>query len=68
MASYNLQANDISQSTPKLQKGPVTLRAGESRTLNLPVKCSRIAVLAVSTPGAVTIEEEIGGAKASCSA
>ena len=92
MASYNLQANDVSQSTPKLQRGPVTirtyvniyfkvgeepvadsktcalLRAGESRTLNLPVKCSRIAVLAVSSPGAVTIEEEIGGAKASCSA
>ena len=91
MASYNLQATDASQSTPKLQKGPVTisayvsiyfkvgeepiadnrtcalLRAGESRTLNLPVKCSKIAVLAVKDAGTVTIAEEIGGAKASCS-
>jgi hypothetical protein len=91
MASYNLQATDASQSTPKLQRGPVTirayvgiyfkvgeepiadsgtcalLRAGESRTLNLPVKCSKIAVLAVKDTGTVTISEEIGGAKASCS-
>lgn len=91
MASYNLQATDVSQSTPRLQKGPVTirayvsiyfkvgedpvadtrtcalLRAGESRTLRLPVKCSSIAVIAVDEPGAVTVAEEIGGAKASCS-
>lgn len=42
------------------------LRAGESRTMRFPVRCSRIAVQAVNTPGAVTITEQAGGVKASC--
>jgi hypothetical protein len=44
------------------------LRAGESREMRFPVKCSKIAVQAVSTPGAVTITEQAGGVKASCTA
>lgn len=43
------------------------LRAGETLELRLPVKCSSIAVLAVSEPGAVTIVETNGGARSSCS-
>jgi hypothetical protein len=42
------------------------LRAGESRTMRFPVKCSRIAVQAVGASGAVTITEQAGGVKASC--
>ena len=43
------------------------LRAGETIELRLPVKCSSIAVLAVNEPGAVTIVENNGGARSSCS-
>ena len=91
MASYSIQANDVSQTTPVLRKGPVTLHAGvnvyfkiasdptadsqscalllagQSRTINLPVKCLKIAVLAVDTRGAISIIEESGGASSSCS-
>jgi len=91
MASYSIQANDVSQSTPVLRKGPVTLHAGvsvyfkiasdptadsrscalllagQSRTINLPVKCLKIAVLAVDTHGSISIVEESGGASSSCS-
>jgi len=91
MASYSIQANDVSQSTLVLRKGPVTLHAGvsvyfkiasdpvadsqscallmagQSRTVNLPVKCLKIAVLAVNDPGSVNIIEESGGASSSCS-
>lgn len=42
------------------------LRAGETIELRLPVKCSKIAVLAVNEPGAVTVMEQVGGTKASC--
>ena len=44
------------------------LRAGEIKEINLPVSCSRVAVMAVGEPGAVTVTEMSGGAKASCSA
>ena len=43
------------------------VRAGTTQTLRIPVKCSKLAVLAVSTPGWVTVHE-INGTKASCSA
>lgn len=43
------------------------LRAGETREMRFPVKCSRVAILAVDQPGAVTVAEHNGGAKASCS-
>jgi hypothetical protein len=42
------------------------LRAGESREMRFPVKCSKIAVQAVGEHGAVTITEQSGGVKASC--
>jgi len=41
--------------------------AGTTQTLRIPVKCSKIAFLAVKDPGWVTIAE-INGVKASCSA
>ena len=44
------------------------LRAGESREMRFPVKCSKIAVQAVGVHGAVTITEQSGGVKASCTA
>jgi len=92
MAAYSLTANNVSQQSPNLAKGPVRiyasvavywvvgenpqarssncamLAAGQSIELRLPVKCSRIAVLAVNEPGVVTVSETHGGAKASCSA
>ena len=43
------------------------LRAGESIELNLPVGCSRLAVLAVNDAGFVTVTE-MNGIRASCSA
>ena len=42
------------------------LRAGESREMRFPVKCSKIAVQAVNTEGFVTVTEASGGVKASC--
>jgi len=84
-------ASSDSQSTPVLQKGPITIyteaavyfvvgenpvakssgcaliRAGETVQLRLPVRCSRVAVMAVSTPGTVTITEISGGNSSSCS-
>lgn len=90
MATYSIQANDVSQTTPVLQKGPIRihtevtvywtvgenptatnkcalLMAGQTRDLRLPVKCSRVAVLAVDSPGYVTVSEQSGGASSSCS-
>ena len=90
MASYSINANSVSQTTPVLARGPVTitatvnvfwrvgenpqadnrcalLRAGTTQTLRIPVKCSRIAFLAVAEPGWVTVHE-VNGTKASCSA
>jgi hypothetical protein len=90
MASYSIQANDVSQTTPVLARGPITvtaqasvfwrvgenpvaddrcalLRAGTRLQLQIPVKCSRIAFLAVKDPGWVTVHE-VNGTKASCSA
>ena len=89
MASYSINANSVSQPTPVLARGPITitaqvsvfwrvgenptadnrcalLRAGASLQLRIPVKCSRIAFLAVNTPGWITVHE-INGTKASCS-
>ena len=89
MASYSINANSVSQPTPVLARGPVTitatvnvfwrvgenpvadnkcalLRAGTTQTLRIPVKCSRIAFLAVKDPGWVTVSE-LNGTKASCS-
>jgi hypothetical protein len=43
------------------------LRAGESRDINLPVKCSKIAIMAADKPGIFTVTEIQGGAPASCS-
>jgi len=42
------------------------IRAGTTQTLRIPVKCSRIAILAVKEPGWVTVYE-VNGTKASCS-
>ena len=90
MASYSINANAVSQTTPVLARGPVTitaqvnvfwrvgenpiadnkcalLRAGTTQTLRIPVKCSRIAFLAVKEPGWATVAE-VNGVKASCSA
>jgi hypothetical protein len=89
MASYSINANSVSQATPVLARGPVTitaqvsvfwrvgenpvadnkyalLRAGTSLQLRIPVKCSKIAFLAVKDPGWVTVHE-VNGTKASCS-
>lgn len=48
-------------------KRSAVLKAGDTLELNLPVNCSRLAVLAVKESGTVTITELIGGARASCS-
>jgi hypothetical protein len=89
MASYSISANSVSQSTPVLARGPVTIttdvnvywrvgenpvadnrcalvRAGTRLEIRIPVKCSRIAFLAVKDPGWVTVHE-VNGTKASCS-
>jgi hypothetical protein len=89
MASYSVNANSVSQTTPVLARGLVTitaqvsvfwrvgenptadnkcalLRAGTSLQLRIPVKCSKIAFLAVKDPGWVTVHE-VNGTKASCS-
>lgn len=47
--------------------GCALIRAGETLQLRLPVRCSSIAILAVSEPGTVTITEISGGASSSCS-
>ena len=44
------------------------LPAGQSIDLKLPVKCSKVAVLAVKDSGTVTVTETGGGASSSCSA
>ncbi len=46
--------------------GCAILRGGSTLELRLPVECSRLAVLAVDTPGVVTISEINGRVKASC--
>lgn len=89
MASYSINANSVSQTTPVLARGLVTItsdvnvywrvgenptadnhcalvRAGTRLEIRIPVKCSKIAVLAVKEPGWVTIHE-VNGTKASCS-
>jgi hypothetical protein len=90
MASYSIQATSVSQQTPVLRKGPISIYAsvaayfvvgenptvtpgkcalipaGETRELNLPVKCSKIAILAVNEQGTVSIVERSAGVKASC--
>jgi hypothetical protein len=52
--------------TPVADNKCALVRAGTTQTLRIPVKCSRIAILAVKEPGWVTIHE-INGTKASCS-
>ena len=44
------------------------LRAGDTLELRLPVNCSKLSVLAIKEPGAVTIIDITGGARSSCSA
>lgn len=89
MASYNIQSNKISQSTPKLQRGEIKITAtvsvyfrigndpvadnkcafipaGETRQIRLPTNCLQVAVLAVNTPGGVTVSE-VSKVRASCS-
>ena len=44
------------------------LRSGQTLNLRIPVKCSKIAILAVKDIGPVTISEQSGGASSSCSA
>ena len=91
MTSFVINANNQSQATPVLRKGPIKihatvavywrvgeqptannncalLRAGQSIDLNLPVKCSKVAILAVKDSGTVTVTETGGGASSSCSA
>ena len=43
------------------------IRAGESRRINLPTRCLRLAVLAVNEPGVVSVTEESEGVRARCS-
>lgn len=43
------------------------LRSDESIEINLPVKCSKIAVMAVTEPGTVTILEQSNKISPSCS-
>jgi hypothetical protein len=44
------------------------LKANEQRRIRLPVKCTKLSLLAVSNPGVITITEENEGVTASCSA
>jgi hypothetical protein len=44
------------------------LKAGQSIDLVLPVKCSKVAVLAVNDWGTALVTETGGGASSSCSA
>ena len=44
------------------------LSAGQSRDINLPVKCSKVAIMAADKAGIFTVTEVQGGARASCSA
>jgi len=90
MASYSIQASDVSQTTPKLSRGQVSITssvpiywvvgenpiadsrcsiilAHDTRIIRLPVSCSKLAVLAVETPGTVSIVE-INGIRSSCMA
>lgn len=48
-------------------EGCARLAAGQTLELRLPTSCARLAVLAVDTPGSVTVTEVSGGARASCS-
>ena len=89
MASFNLQADAVSRSTPKLARGEIRITAevpvyyrigndpvandrcafiaaGKTLTVRLPTSCLQLAVLAVNTPGGVTVAE-VNGTKASCS-
>lgn len=53
---------------PTANNNCALLKAGQSIDLILPVKCSKVAVLAVNNPGTVTVTETGGGASSSCSA
>jgi hypothetical protein len=55
----------VGSDTPQATTSCALLPANKPLTLRLPVKCLKIAVLAVDTPGYVTIVE-INGTKASC--
>jgi hypothetical protein len=57
----------VGSDTPTATDRCAVIAAGQTLTLRLPVKCLRIAFLAVNQPGLVTIVE-INGTKASCSA
>jgi len=60
---YYVVGSDMPTATNKC----AVIAQGQPLTLRLPVKCLRIAFLAVNAPGLVTIAE-INGTKASCSA
>ena len=57
----------VGSDTPVATNRCAVISAGQTLTLRLPVKCLRIAFLAVNAPGLATIVE-INGTKASCSA
>lgn len=52
---------------PQAGPGCARLAAGQTLELKLPTSCARLAVLAIGEPGAVTVTEVSGGARASCS-
>jgi hypothetical protein len=57
----------VGSDTPTATNRCAVIAAGQTLTLRLPVKCLRIAFLAVNAPGLATIVE-VNGTKASCSA
>jgi len=57
----------VGSDTPVATDRCAVIAANQTLTLRLPVKCLRIAFLAVDAPGFATIVE-INGTKASCSA
>lgn len=59
---YAIGANPVAK-----KDGCAILQPGDVKTIDLPVN-SRIAILQVQTPGTVSVVEQPGGAKASCSA
>lgn len=56
----------IGSENPQADKHCAFISAGGTREISLPTSCLKLAVLAVNTPGNVTVVE-INGTKASCS-
>ena len=57
----------VGSDNPQATAQCAVIQSGQTLTLRLPVKCLKIAFLAVNQPGYATIVE-INGTKASCSA